>query len=212
MENLAQALNSAMKEIDGIEKDMQVGNQNYGYKGVSDYEVKKLFKGIFQNNGLMLIPTSVQAKTDISRWEESTTYQDKTTVKQKQSCFTEVETEYLLLHTSGESVKIAGYGQGVDSQDKGAGKATTYAMKYALLYLTLTPTGKIDDSDNTHSEETTIPKTTPPPSKKPILKESTYKLAIASTNLQSLKESLTKYDLTNKQIIGISKRIEELKN
>ena len=51
-----------------------------------------------------------------------------------------------------------GYGHGVDSQDKSAGKATTYALKYALLYAFLVPTGKIDDADNTHSEEISTPK------------------------------------------------------
>ena len=33
--------------------------------------------------------------------------------------------------------------------DKSAGKATTYALKYALLYLFMVPTGKIDDADKT---------------------------------------------------------------
>ena len=52
---------------------------------------------------------------------------------------------------------LSGYGQGVDSQDKGAGKATTYALKYALLYAFLVPTGKIDDSDNIHSNDIETP-------------------------------------------------------
>ncbi len=153
MKQLATALNNCMKEIAGLEKDMQVGSGNYGYKGIADYEVKKLYKDVFEQNGLMVLPTSINAKTEVSRWEEKTEYSGKEQIKQKQSVFTEVETKYLLLHTSGESVEIAGYGQGVDAQDKGAGKATTYALKYALLYLCLTPTGKIDDSDNTHSED-----------------------------------------------------------
>ena len=51
--------------------------------------------------------------------------------KSKQSVFTDAHTKYLLLHTSGESIELSGYGQGVDTQDKGAGKATTYALKNA---------------------------------------------------------------------------------
>ena len=57
-------------------------------------------------------------------------------------------------------MQIAGYGHGVDPQDKGAGKATTYALKNALLYTFLTPVGKIDDTDTTHSNDIA-----PPPSK-----------------------------------------------
>jgi hypothetical protein len=73
-----------------------------------------------------------------------------------------VKTTYLLLHESGESMELQGYGHGVDSQDKGAGKATTYALKYTLLYTFLVPTGKIDDSDNDHSDNKEVPKTQPP--------------------------------------------------
>lgn len=152
MKTLAQAVLKCMEEIRGLEKDMSVGSGNFSYKGVSDYEVKKLYKPIFQKNGLVLLPTGVSAKTEVSRWEETNNYGTKS----KQSVFTEVETKYLLLHESGESIELAGYGQGVDAQDKGAGKATTYALKYTLLYLGLTPTGAIDDSDNTHSDDIPI--------------------------------------------------------
>ena len=76
---------------------------------------------------------------------------------QKQSVFTKVKVKYMLLHTSGETIELAGYGHGVDSQDKGAGKATTYALKNCLLYSFLTPVGKIEDTDTTHSEDIIVP-------------------------------------------------------
>ncbi len=62
----------------------------------------------------------------------------------KQQVFTEVTTEYTLLHVSGEHITVSGYGHGVDSQDKSAGKATTYALKNLMLQLSLAPTGTID--------------------------------------------------------------------
>jgi hypothetical protein len=65
-------------------------------------------------------------------------------------------TKYILLHTSGEFIEIAGYGQWVDTQDKGAGKATTYALKNTLLNMFLIPTGL--DTDNTHSDDIETPK------------------------------------------------------
>jgi hypothetical protein len=64
---------------------------------------------------------------------------------------TKVVTTYLLMHTSGEFIELKGYGHGKDFADKGAGKATTYALKYCLLYTFLTPKGDIDDTDTTHS-------------------------------------------------------------
>lgn len=225
MENLAKALNKCMKEIKGLEKDMQVGNASYGYKGIADYEVKKLYKDVFEKNGLMVIPTSVVAKTQIDRWQEENTYQGNTTIKQKQSVFTEVETKYLLLHTSGESIEMAGYGQGVDTQDKGAGKATTYALKYALLYLGLTPTGKIDDTDNTHSDDVVkkpeqvkskpqqqakAPEQKAQASAKKKLSATAYKSALSSEKVDVLTKALTTYDLTPEQLKGISGRIAVL--
>lgn len=152
--NLAKAIISVMASIKGIEKSMNVGTGSNSYKGVSDQEVKFIVGGAMAKYGLCLIPIGVEAKTRVDRWTETGgQYGDK----QKQSVFTEATTRYLLLHESGESVEICGYGHGIDAQDKGAGKATTYALKYALLYTFLIPTGKIDDSDRFHSDEYETP-------------------------------------------------------
>ena len=159
--NLAKAVIAVMKAVKGIDKSMTVGSGTMSYKGVPDQEVKKIIGAAMEANGLCILPIAVEAKSQVDRWEETGNYG----AKQKQSVFTEVSTKYLLLHESGESVELAGYGHGVDSQDKGAGKATTYALKYTLLYTFLVPTGKIDDSDNSHSDDTPPP---PAPVRKPL--------------------------------------------
>jgi len=145
MEQLAKAIIGVMNDVKGIEKNMQVGNSSYGYKGVADKDVKQKIGDAMQKHGLTMLPISIEPNVQIERWEESG--------KQKQSTFTEVRTKYLLLHTSGQSIEVSGYGHGIDSGDKGAGKATTYALKYALLYLFMVPTGNIDDADVVHSNE-----------------------------------------------------------
>lgn len=139
---LAKAIIEVMKEVKGIEKSMTIGTGQNSYKGVPDQEVKKVVGEAMAKHGLCLLPIDTTAITKIDRWEQE--YNGNK--QMKQSVFTEVTTKYLLLHTSGESQVISGYGHGVDSQDKGAGKATTYALKYALLYIFLVPTGKIDDA------------------------------------------------------------------
>lgn len=158
MENLSKAIIAVMNDVKGIEKSMTVGEGRMSYKGVPDKEVKKIIGSSMAKNGLAMLPIDVEANTKIERWEEAD-YSGK--IKTKQSVFTEVKTKYLLLHTSGESLEISGYGHGVDSQDKGAGKATTYALKYALLYSFLVPTGDIDDADAMHSQEIETPKPKP---------------------------------------------------
>lgn len=156
IKQITAAIISVMNEVKGIDKTMDVGTGANQYKGVADQEVKKIIGAAMVKNGLAIIPLSTETKTQVDRWEEETQYGKK----QKQSVFTEVETSYLLMHTSGEYLTISGYGHGVDTQDKGAGKATTYALKYALLYTFMVPTGKIDDTDKDHSEDKEVPKTT----------------------------------------------------
>jgi hypothetical protein len=149
VKQIAQAIQNVMNDIKGIEKNLNVGTGQSSYKGVSDKDVKQIVGEAMHRHGLCIIPTGVDAQTHIDRWEENSQYGNK----MKQSILTEVKTKYLLLHISGESIELQGYGHGVDSQDKSAGKATTYALKYALLYVFMIPTGKIDDADNTHSDE-----------------------------------------------------------
>lgn len=151
---LAKAVIAAMKAIKGVDKSMTVGSGTSTYKGVSDKDVKNIIGEAMENAGLCLLPISIEAKTQIDRWEETNQYG----TKQKQSVLSEVTTKYLLLHESGESIELAGYGHGTDPQDKAAGKATTYAMKYTLLYTFMVATGQIDDADKEHSESKEVPK------------------------------------------------------
>lgn len=157
METIAKAIIKVMQQVKGMEKNSKVGTGNSSYDGTKDQDVKEVFNQALAENGLCMLPIGIEEETKIDRWQEESTWNGKTSLKQKQSVFTKVKTKYLLLHESGESIELAGYGHGVDSQDKGAGKATTYAMKNALLYAFVTPVGKIDDTDLTHSQDISTP-------------------------------------------------------
>lgn len=172
-----------MEEVKGMEKNSRVGSGKHSYDGTKDQDVKEVMNKAMANNGLCILPTSVEAKTKVSRWEEVDQWSKETpkAMKQKQSIFTEVITKYLLLHTSGESIELGGYGHGVDAQDKGAGKATTYALKNCLLYMFLTPVGKIDDTDTTHSNDHATPQKKSAPKKKKATKPT-----IAKDKLQTV--------------------------
>ena len=162
MKQLAQAIIKVMQEVKGMEKNSKVGGTSKNsYDGTKDQDVKEVFNRVLAENGLCILPIGIQEETKTERWMEVDTW-SKTNpkeMKSKQSTFTKVTTKYLLLHTSGESQELAGYGHGVDPQDKGAGKATTYALKNCLLYTFLTPVGKIDDTETTHSDDIDNPKT-----------------------------------------------------
>ena len=155
MKNLIQAVNKVMAKVENVEKATTIGNGRNSYKGVSDKDVKLMFNRAFRECGLAIFQTKVEPTTKVERWMEETQYGPK----QKQSVFTEVVVTYTLMHTSGEQIELQGFGHGVDSQDKAAGKATTYAMKYSLLYNFLVATGDIDDADAVHSDAIVVPPT-----------------------------------------------------
>lgn len=152
--NLISAVIKVMNAVKSIEKNMTIGTGGSAYKGISDKDVKIAIGRAMEDNGLCILPISITPKIQVDRWD-GLDYNGKPQVKQ--SVFTEVISEYLLCHSSGESQKIVGYGHGIDAQDKGAGKATTYALKNALLYTFMVATGKIDDTDNTHSDNIDTP-------------------------------------------------------
>lgn len=187
MKNLIKAVIQVMDEVKGIDKTMSVGEGKMQYKGVSDKEVKKIIGSSMKKHGLVILPIDIEPKTTIERWEEQQQYGNKI----KQSVFTEVMTKYLLCHESGESIELKGYGHGVDAQDKSAGKATTYALKYALLYTFLIPTGAIDDADSSHTNQKEIPN-------KPNLTQSIFDKmieAIEQGKKEDVKKALVKYEI-----------------
>ena len=159
---ISKAIIKVMKAVKGMEKNSRVGgNTASAYNGTKDQDVKEVINDALQRNGLCILPIDIQETTQIDRWEQEEFYNSKSQgIKQKQSVFTKVNVKYMLLHESGESIELAGYGHGIDSQDKGAGKATTYALKNCLLYSFLTPVGKIDDTDLKHSNDIAIPQKT----------------------------------------------------
>jgi len=157
MKEITKAILAVSKEITAIEKSMSVGTGQSSYKAVSDSLVRNTLRPEMIKQGLVILPISVEAKTQVDRWEEADAY--KGGMKSKQSIFTETTTKYLLVHQeSGESIELAGYGHGVDSQDKGAGKATTYALKNTLLDLFLITKGEDFDTDATHSSDMPVPR------------------------------------------------------
>tara|TARA_R110000803_G_scaffold22170_1_gene55366 strand:+ start:2413 stop:3036 length:624 start_codon:yes stop_codon:yes gene_type:complete len=189
MENLAKAVIAVMREVKGMEKNSRVGTGGSAYDGTKYSDVAERFNEAMEKNGLCILPTSVEDETFIDRWEEEDQWSKSTpkAMKTKQSVFTKVKTKYLLLHSSGESVTLAGYGHGVDPQDKGAGKATTYALKNALLYTFLTPVGKMDDSDTTHSNDIKTP-----PKEKPTFTDANFAKAFEKgSTIEDVKKFAT---------------------
>jgi len=189
---------AVMQEVKSIDKDLTVGTGSYSYKGVADKDVKQAIGQAMAKNGLTCVPIKIEPTTTVDRWTETYKGNEKT----KTSVFVEVLVTFRISHDSGESVEIMGYGHGQDSNDKAAGKATTYALKNALLYSFLVPTGSIDDTDNTHSNEAQTPT-----KQKPKLTDDRFAKALEAVKTGSFDpaELEEKYELTENQVEQLNK-------
>ena len=193
--NIAKAIINVMKEVRNIEKGLTVGTGQSSYKGVADKDVKYALSESMAKNGLCILPIGINAVETVTRWEQGGF--------QKQSVFTKVDTKYLLLHESGESIEIVGHGHGVDSQDKSAGKATTYALKYALLYTFMVATGNIDDADKESSDAHDVPKVAPKAKAKPTATDKAMSAAcdkILSGEIGIVDKMKNAFTLTDEQV------------
>lgn len=203
MSKLARAIIKVMAAVKNIEKTATIGSGQNSYNGVKDRDVKEIFNEQFSKNGLCILPIGIEDTVKVERWQEETNWGPR----QKQSVFCSVKTKYLLLHESGESMEICGYGHGVDPQDKASAKATTYALKNALLYTFLTPVGDMPDTDTVHSDSVPVPQKSP--AKKPVKDSQIDKVIIWAKDKQyDIKHIENNYILSPEQKAKVLKGIK----
>lgn len=144
---LALKLYNVMCATEAIEKGTTVGeNTKSEYKAVGEADVLNMMKPLFKEHKLIVLPV----EGDISEHVDKTIAYNKEgtrSITQLKVYFDIIDAE------TGESTRIVGFGNGADSQDKGSGKAFTYALKTALQKSFLLFSG--EDTDNTHSDEIT---------------------------------------------------------
>ena len=154
---LYQKIYNVMSEAGSIEKDMVVGSGNSSYHAVSEKEMLNKVKPLFIKYKLAIIPVEGDISEKCSTYEKYDSFK-KTTV-QTIRAITSLKTYYKLIDIeTGESEVLVGFGNGADSQDKGAGKASTYSYKNVLSKSFMIFSG--DDTDNDHSDDITKQNTT----------------------------------------------------
>ena len=133
-----------MEDSEALSKDMQVGGGSFGYKAVSEATVLNLIKPLLKKHKVVIFPTSVQSE---ERHDTHMTKKGETT-----RLMTCINVQWKIVDTeSGESDTLASIGNGADTQDKGSGKAFTYAYKAMLQKTFCLFSG--EDTDNTHSKD-----------------------------------------------------------
>lgn len=147
--NIYEKIQLVANEIKNIEKNMTVGKGSYAYKAVQDIDVTLEVKQAETKYRLVSIPIRQDlVKSEIVRvvkdgGGEAIQYMD----------IVKMTLRIVNLDNTAEFVDVESFGRGLDPGDKGFGKASTYARKYALLNAYKIATG--EDPDDTKSKEQT---------------------------------------------------------
>lgn len=146
--NLFEKIQLVSNEVRNISKDMTVGSGAYSYKAVSDIDVTLAVKDAETKHKLVSIPIKQELINSeilkvLDGQKEKITYVD--TIK--------LTLKIIDLEDINSSIEIESFGKGIDSGDKGFGKASTYARKYALLNAYKIATGEDPDAEKSKQTE-----------------------------------------------------------
>lgn len=124
--NILQRINAVMQELDYLQKEKKQGMQ---YSFVSHDKVTGAIRPLLVKHGIVCFPTDFNVKQEGNR--------------------TQLQCKVVFVNIENHSDKIAvdSFGYGIDAQDKGPGKAISYAVKYALLKTFALETGDDPDQD-----------------------------------------------------------------
>lgn len=132
------SLNAIMSEIGAIEKSRQNKQQNYAFRGIEDLYAAG--QPLFVKHGV--VPCAEVIEQSVNRYE---------IVKQDGSIRYDyhaiLRIKFTFYALDGSSVSVTTCGEGLDNSDKAVNKATSGAMKYALITLLQIPTQDMEDSD-----------------------------------------------------------------
>ena len=143
MANIYQKINEVMKNIEYLTKDDKVEFGTTKYKAISEEKVTTAVRDQLVKQGIVIIPV-----------EQESTNKELIRTEKSVNMLTSVHVKYRIQNIDdvNDFIEVESNGTGVDTQDKGVGKAMTYAYKYMLLRIFAIPTG--EDPDKISSAET----------------------------------------------------------
>ncbi len=134
--NIYQKINKVMEEVEAVQKESKKVNGQYTF--VSHDAVAAALHMPMARNGIVMIPTVAELVRD----------GNMTIIK--------LDITFVNSDAPEEKILVTHYGYGIDSQDKGIGKAVSYAVKYALLKMFCLETGDDVEKDNTDHKSSAV--------------------------------------------------------
>ena len=154
--NIYQKMAAITAELKAVEKDLVVQTtKTSSYKAVSERGILDAVKPLEEKYGIYSFPVSREV-LESNLIQNESVYEDakgnKTTTP-KTSYMTRIKTVYRFVNIDNpaEYLDTITFAEGIDSQDKGSGKAMTYADKYALMKSYKISTGE-DVDEGTDAE------------------------------------------------------------
>ena len=130
--NIYQRLAAVMTAVSYVQKENKKVNNQYTF--VSHDAVTAKLRPALIEHGIMPIVTVKHSAQDGNRTEVT------------------ISVKFVNIDKPEEIVEVESFGYGIDPQDKGPGKAVSYAFKYALLKTFCLETGDDPERDNIEYE------------------------------------------------------------
>ena len=129
-----------MADLDYVQKEDKLVNDQYSF--VSHDAVSAAIHPLLVKHGIVAVPRVISWAQDGNR----------TSV--------DLEVDFVNIDTPEDGITVPVFGYGIDKQDKGPGKAISYATKYAMLKLFVLETGDDPERDQIdHVADKIKPKT-----------------------------------------------------
>ena len=155
--NIYQRMAAITAELRTVAKNLTVQQtKTSSYKAVGERDILDAVKPLEEKYGVYSYPAARRI-LESNLLESENEYQGKVT--KKTTFMTRIETVYRFVNVDkpDEYIETVTFAEGIDTQDKGSGKAMTYADKYALMKGYKISTG--DDPDQDASKEENYKKT-----------------------------------------------------
>lgn len=133
MLNIYEKIAAIMQDVQYLAKDDHVKFGQTSYKALSEEKVTSIMRAELMKYKLVVFPVEQSAS--------------------RSGNISHVDVKYRMVNVENpeEYIEIVSAGDGADTQDKGSGKAMTYAFKYMWLRTFALPTG--EDPDKISSDE-----------------------------------------------------------
>ena len=151
--NIYEKMAAITAELRTVAKNLNVqAGKNQSYKAVGERDVLDAVKPLEQKFGVYSYPC-YRDTLESERLESESTYNGQ--VSKKTTFYTRLKTVYRFVNVEkpDEFLETTVFSVGIDSQDKGDGKAMTYGDKYALMKAYKISTGDDPDQEASADED-----------------------------------------------------------